>query len=122
MLASTMKQGEIEMTKTSIIHVVPRTAEWVVRTEGNPRPTSVFSTKREAVQTARKIALSRNGELVIHNKDGRISERNSYGPTPPKQPRVVLFPATRSRRIKAIRHAVHAVIRKTPRTVSTPKE
>lgn len=120
MLASSIKHGELEMTKTSIIHVVPRTAQWVVRTEGSARPTSVFSTKREAIQTARKIALSRNGELVIHNKDGRISERNTYGAMPPQQPRVVLFPATKSKRTGAIRHAVRAAIRKAPGTAARP--
>lgn len=95
------------------IHVVPRNEGWAVRREGASRPTSVHQTQRDAVDAAREIARSRHGELIIHGRDGRIRDRDSYGsdPMPPKD-RVVLFPSKRaSVSRKAINDAVSAVLR-----------
>ncbi len=67
-------------------HVVPHKKGWAIRGEGNSRRTKNTETKIEAIVKARKIARDKKSELIIHNKDGRISERNSYGndPYPPK--------------------------------------
>ncbi len=74
------------MTKKDI-HVVPHPAKgWAGKSEGNDRATFTASTKKEAVDKARKIAIDRRVELVVHNKDGRIADSDSYGndPCPPK--------------------------------------
>ncbi|MBL8997927.1 MAG: DUF2188 domain-containing protein [Gemmatimonadales bacterium] len=45
--------------------------------------------KSEAVAAGREIARGQRVEHTIHRKDGRISEKNSYGndPCPPKDGR-----------------------------------
>ena len=59
---------------------------WSVRKTGSGRAEKTFNTKDEAVKYGRKIAQARSTDLVIHRRDGLVSERNSYGsdPHPPK--------------------------------------
>ena len=105
-------QIEKDMAKRTNIHVVPRNDGWIVRKEGTSRPTSVHQTQRDAVEAARKIARNQSGELVIHGRDGRIRDRDSYGADPmPPRDREVLFPnKSASASEKAIKDAVSAVI------------
>ncbi len=67
-------------------HVVPTENGWGVRGEGNSKLTSEYSTQNEAINTAREIAKNQRSELLIHGRDGKIRDRNSYGndPFPPK--------------------------------------
>ena len=67
-------------------HVVPHEDGWAVRGEGNERATSVHSTQQDAIDAGREIAQNQKSELLIHNKEGQIRKRNSYGndPFPPK--------------------------------------
>lgn len=68
------------------IHVTPHKNGWQVKVEGNKRATAVTSTQREAIQKGTPLAKAQKAELFIHNKQGQIRERNSYGndPFPPK--------------------------------------
>jgi uncharacterized protein YdaT len=67
-------------------HVVKRDKGWAIRGEGNSRDTSVYRIRKEAIEAAREIARNQRSELLIHGKDGKIRERNSYGndPHPPE--------------------------------------
>ncbi len=67
-------------------HVVRRKDGWAVRGEGNSRDTAHTSTQQEAIERATEIARRNESEVVIHGRDGKIRERNSYGndPYPPK--------------------------------------
>jgi hypothetical protein len=67
-------------------HVVPAGDGWGVRGEGNERLTSHHDTKREAEEAAREIARNQRSDVVIHGRDGRIQDRDSYGndPFPPR--------------------------------------
>jgi hypothetical protein len=67
-------------------HVVQRENGWAVRGEGNTRDTSHHATQAEAAAAARQIARRQESEVLIHGRDGRIRERDSYGndPFPPK--------------------------------------
>ena len=67
-------------------HVVPHENGWAVKGEGNSKYTVIADTKAEAVDIARDIARNQESELLIHNLNGQISQRNSYGfdPFPPK--------------------------------------
>ena len=67
-------------------HVVPHPDGWAVRGAGNQRATSVHATQREAFDAGRDIAINNRSELFIHNRQGQIRERNSYGndPYPPE--------------------------------------
>lgn len=60
-------------------HVVPSGDQWAVRGEGNSRKTRITQTQREAIEIARTIARKEQSELVIHGKDGRIRQKDSYG-------------------------------------------
>ncbi|HEX4334110.1 MAG TPA: DUF2188 domain-containing protein [Usitatibacter sp.] len=68
------------------VHVVPRDNGWAVKVEGSQRASSVHQTKQQAMDTGRDRARQDKVELVIHNKDGRISDSDSYGndPFPPR--------------------------------------
>jgi len=68
------------------VHIVPHEEGWAVKREGGERASSVHSTKTEATEAGRKTAKAEKVELVIHNKDGKISDKDSYGndPNPPK--------------------------------------
>ncbi len=69
-------------------HVVPGGTKggWDVKKGGADRASAHFETKKEAVDVAREISRNQNTELVIHNKNGRISQKDSHGndPYPPK--------------------------------------
>lgn len=67
-------------------HVVRRDDEWAVRGEGNDRDTSRHDTQQQAIDAAREIAQNQRSEVVIHDREGKFRERNSYGndPFPPK--------------------------------------
>ncbi len=49
------------------------------------RASRVFGSKAEAVDYGRRIGKNERLELYIHNMDGRIADRRSYGndPFPP---------------------------------------
>ena len=67
-------------------HVVKRDNGWAVRGAGNSKDTSHHATQREAADAARNIARNQKSEVLIHGRDNRIRERDSYGndPYPPK--------------------------------------
>jgi len=76
------------MSKKNNQHVVPNKNGngWGIKGENNGKYTRVIDTKKEATNIARGIAKNQEVELVIHNKDGKISDKDSYGndPYPPK--------------------------------------
>ena len=67
-------------------HVVKHDEGWAVKGEGNTRSTVVTRTQEEAIEKAREIAKNQQSELLIHGRDGKIRDRDSYGndPYPPK--------------------------------------
>ncbi|MGL5903125.1 MAG: DUF2188 domain-containing protein [Cetobacterium sp.] len=60
--------------------------KWRVIGAGNSKATHLTDTKTEAVELAIGICKNQESELTVHNKDGEISYKNSYGndPCPPK--------------------------------------
>ncbi|MEZ4690064.1 MAG: DUF2188 domain-containing protein [Ignavibacteria bacterium] len=60
-------------------HVVPTRSGWAVKGEGNTKNTKLTDTKAEAIEYAKRIAKNQKSELVIHNKDGKISDKDSFG-------------------------------------------
>ena len=73
------------MTKRDI-HVIPHPEGWATKKEGTERVGSVHDTKSEALEQAREQAKRERVEVVIHGKDGKIQDSDSYGndPNPPK--------------------------------------
>lgn len=67
------------------IHIVPNPeGGWLVKEEGNKEPLASTKTKKEADKIGRPIARERKVELVIHNKDGKIADSDSFGNDPKK--------------------------------------
>ncbi len=61
-------------------HVVPsKNNGWNVKGEGNTKATKHFDTKNPAIDYARNISKNQKSELVIHNKDGKIAQKDSHG-------------------------------------------
>lgn len=52
-------------------HVVPHSTKWAVRSEGSHNITSVYNTKREAIDAAKGQA----GELVVHGPTGQVFQK-----------------------------------------------
>ena len=62
----------------------PNGSGWVNQENGNIL--STHRTKENAVERGREIAREQRTEHTIHNSDGQIGRKNSYGndPNPPK--------------------------------------
>jgi uncharacterized protein YdaT len=68
-------------------HVVPRNdGGWDVKKAGAQRASIHTETKKEAIDQGRRISQNQESELIIHNKNGRISGSDSHGndPFPPR--------------------------------------
>jgi hypothetical protein len=59
---------------------------WRNISEGASKPSKVFPTKVAAEAAGRQIAINNHVEHIIHDENGKIAERNSYGndPFPPR--------------------------------------
>lgn len=68
--------------KNAPIHTVPHGEGWANKQEGSKSYTGVSSTKAAAQEKGREKAIDLHAEHVIHNKDGKNSEKNSYGNDP----------------------------------------
>ena len=66
--------------------MVPHGKQWAVKGAGNSKSTFVTNTQAEAIGLAKAIAQNQQSELFIHNRQGQIRERNTYGidNNPPK--------------------------------------
>jgi len=64
------------------IHTVWKSEEWINEVEGGSAFGGGHGTKEEAVAEGRARAEADKTEHVIHNQDGTIGERNSYGSDP----------------------------------------
>lgn len=60
-------------------HVVPRDDGWAVKGAGNNKDTSHHKTQGNAIKAARDIAINQRSEVVIHGRDGKIRDKDSYG-------------------------------------------
>ena len=70
-------------------HVVPQDGKWAVRISGSERASSVHDTQQDAIKAAIPGAKRDRTEVVIHGRDGKIRDKDSYGndPYPPRDTR-----------------------------------
>jgi hypothetical protein len=68
------------------IHTVYKDGQWINEVEESGAFGGAHATKEEAVSAGRIRAEQDNTEHVIHNQDGTIGERNSYGNDPASSP------------------------------------
>lgn len=65
------------------VHTLHKDGQWTNTIEGEDGGGSQsYSTKEEAQAAGRDLARQAQTEHVIHNEDGSITERNSYGNDP----------------------------------------
>ncbi len=68
-------------------HVVPSpNGGWDVKKDKAERSSIHTKIKKDAVDRGREISRNQGTEFVIHNKDGKIAQKDSHGndPYPPK--------------------------------------
>lgn len=71
------------MANKAAIHTVSRDGVgWANVREGSSRALETFPTKAQAQAAGRRRASADKVEHIVHTRDGRISQRNSYGKDP----------------------------------------
>jgi hypothetical protein len=68
------------------IHVTHRKdGSWAVKGEGDKKASSLNPTQQKAIERATPLAEKNRSELVIHGRDNKIRDKDSYGndPHPP---------------------------------------
>jgi hypothetical protein len=68
------------------VHTVFKNGSWTNTVEGGDGGTATHGSKEAAVAAGRQLAQSNASEHLIHNQDGVIAERNSYGNDPADRP------------------------------------
>ena len=65
-------------------HIVPNSERggWDVKRGGADRASSHHETKKEAIQSGRKVSRNQETELRIHNRNGWIAGSDSHGHDP----------------------------------------
>lgn len=64
------------------VWVSPDNGQWKIKQPTNNKASKICETKKEAISEARKIAQNQGKELVVQNKDGKISQKDSHGRDP----------------------------------------
>ena len=60
-------------------HIVKTNNGWGIRGENNTKITKNYDTQYAAIQGGKIIAKNQKSELIVHGRDGKIREKNSYG-------------------------------------------
>ncbi len=69
------------------IHITHREdGTWAVIGEKDKRASSLHDSQRDAIEAGHPLAQNNKSELVIHDRDNRIRDKDSYGndPCPPR--------------------------------------
>jgi hypothetical protein len=64
------------------VHVVQSEKGWRVEVEGQGRASGTHATQQAAWEHAKQIAQRNRSEALLHGRDGKIRERNTYGTDP----------------------------------------
>lgn len=64
------------------IHTVPSDNRWAVKKEGVNTPVSIHNTKAMAEARGASLANQLKVEHIIHGRDGKIQDKDSYGLDP----------------------------------------
>jgi hypothetical protein len=74
------------MPKKGDVHVIPGDKGWRVEVEGGSRASSTHENQAQAWDAARDMAKRNESEALLHGRNGKIRERNTYrrDPHPPK--------------------------------------
>jgi uncharacterized protein (DUF2235 family) len=61
------------------VHTLPHKGGWANKIEGSRRVANTALKKAEAQAKGREMAIKRRVEHLVHNKDGSVGKRDSYG-------------------------------------------
>ena len=75
------------MPRKGDVHVNPQGDKWTVKVEGNKQVSSTHPTQAKAIDAGRAAAKRNQAELLVHGRDGKIRERNTYAPKDPHPPK-----------------------------------
>ncbi|SFV59680.1 hypothetical protein MNB_SV-9-1640 [hydrothermal vent metagenome] len=64
------------------IHITPKGDDWQIKRADAQRASKVCTTQAECINIAKGMAKKSHSELYIHNKQGQIRAKNSYGNDP----------------------------------------
>jgi len=80
---------EIDMNSKSHHVVKDSKGGWSVKKGGGEKASKHFDNQQKAIEWGRQIAQNQKTEFYIHDKDGKIRSKDSYGksPNPPKDKR-----------------------------------
>lgn len=96
------------VNKRKVYHVLSKKdTGWKVVKEDQNKAIRQFTTKREAVDYARKLSKKNESELVVHRKDGSIQNVDRYSPASVRS--VPKFRNTINADLDQIKSAVRAV-------------
>jgi hypothetical protein len=76
--SSSAKGTRSSVKKRTIQYVLPLGNGWVVKTNTSAVFFAITDSKREAVSIARNLARTKHSDLVVHEKNGTISIKESY--------------------------------------------
>ena len=82
--------GKIDVAKirhvVRALHVIPKSGGWVVTPSGESQLTQQFSRKEDAIQFGESVAKRKKKSLIIHGRDGKVQDIDTYGtePLPPR--------------------------------------
>jgi len=65
-------------------HVVPQSGKWAVKGDGSKRASKIVSTRKEAIDVARRIARNQGVDVIIHGRDGKVWDSYGHDPFPPR--------------------------------------
>jgi hypothetical protein len=61
---------------------MPKSDGWVVTTSGAEHVTQQFPGKEDAIEFGESVAKRKKTSLIVHQRDGRIEQVDSYGSDP----------------------------------------
>ena len=71
------------MADRMTFHVTPNANGWEVRREGSDATEFLVDNKDNAVDHAKDLAKAAPlGQVIVHNRDGKIAEEFTYGDDP----------------------------------------
>lgn len=75
------------MAERTTFHVIPDVNSWKVKNEADPKYDALVDDKDRAVELARQYAKENvPSQVIIHNRDGKISDEFTYGDDPTNVP------------------------------------
>ena len=75
------------MSDRLVLHVTPNANGWEVKRAGSDATEVLVDNKDNAVAHAKDLAKGAGlGQVVVHNRDGKIAEEFTYGDDPRETP------------------------------------